>query len=106
MRLALGSSGVSRQLLLAGILFALLLPACTKVNVTLKTGQCTTGGEDGGAAGCYKRAAKPGDYANDGTACTSGYVCRTIGASCDPSNPGASCKTIHLGGGNCDCKCQ
>lgn len=109
MRLLLGDLGLYGRALLAGIILTLFIPGCARVNVQVKTGECAKAGEgegEDGAAGCLKRVARAGDYANDGTACTSGYACKVVGALCDPNNSNAHCTTIHTGGGSCNCSCQ
>jgi hypothetical protein len=95
------------HVLLFCVLTGLFLPGCLKINQEVKCPGAATAEEgDNGAGGCLTRAVRSGDKAADGTACTSGLVCKTPGVTCDIANPLAKCKTVNTGGGACACTCQ
>jgi len=111
MRKFFQTSKTAGGMLLLGFLL-LMLQGCQKpfieVIVDARAQICEkgAGGDSDGepTTGCMPRAPRPGDKAVTGESCTDpqGAVCKFFNQPCT----GGTCKTIHVSGGKCDCKCQ
>jgi len=101
---------VNGIVLISLFLLTLAIQGCTRVMLSCTSVEGGGGDQDGAGVNCNynKHTANPNgsERAQDGTACTSGYVCNAPPASlpCGFANAG-SCTTVHQGGGKCQCAC-